>query len=49
LQPLALYPADSMFVDGYLTTPGQPAPEVWQMIEDLGFEIEINYKQPVVQ
>lgn len=49
LQPLALYPADSMFVDGYLTTPGQPAPEVWQMIADLGFEIEFDYKQPFVQ
>lgn len=47
LQPLALYPADSIFVNGYLTTPGQPAQEVWQMIEDLGFTIEIDYKQPV--
>ncbi len=45
LQPLALYPADSMFVDGYLTTPGQPAPEVWQMIADLGFEIEVQYSR----
>ena len=26
LQPLALYPADSVFVNGYLTTPGAPAP-----------------------
>jgi biotin synthase len=42
LQPMALYPADSVFVNGYLTTPGQPAPEVWQMITDLGFEIEIR-------
>jgi biotin synthase len=40
LQPLALYPADSLFVNGYLTTPGQPAPEVWRMIEDLGFTLE---------
>ncbi|WP_447974086.1 biotin synthase BioB [Nitrospira sp. Kam-Ns4a] len=47
LQPLALYPADSLFVGGYLTTPGQPAPEVWQMITDLGFELEVEYKQPV--
>jgi biotin synthase len=47
LQPLALYPADSVFVNGYLTTPGAPAPEVWQMIEDLGFTIEVNYRQPV--
>ena len=42
LQPLALYPADSVFVDGYLTTPGQPAAEVWRMIEDLGFEIQVD-------
>ncbi len=44
LQPLALYPADSVFVNGYLTTPGQPAPEVWRMIEDLGFTIEVDYQ-----
>jgi biotin synthase len=42
LQPLALYPADSVFVNGYLTTPGQPAAEVWRMIEDLGFEIQVD-------
>jgi len=47
LQPLALYPADSVFVNGYLTTPGAPAPEVWGMIEDLGFKIEVDYQQPV--
>jgi len=47
LQPLALYPADSVFVNGYLTTPGAPAPEVWGMIEDLGFRIEVDYRQPV--
>jgi biotin synthase len=47
LQPLALYPADSMFVDGYLTTPGQPAREAWTMIEDLGFEVEVAYERPV--
>jgi len=46
LQPLALYPADSVFVNGYLTTPGAPAPEVWGMIRDLGFSIEVDYKQP---
>lgn len=43
LQPLALYVADSLFVDGYLTTPGQPAPEVWNMISDLGFDLEVTY------
>ena len=47
LQPLALYPADSVFVNGYLTTPGAPAPEVWGMIKDLGFTIEVDYQQPV--
>jgi len=46
LQPLALYPADSVFVNGYLTTPGAPAPEVWGMIRDLGFTIEIDYQVP---
>ncbi|MEW6542651.1 MAG: biotin synthase BioB [Nitrospirota bacterium] len=43
LQPLALYPADSLFIGGYLTTPGQPAPEAWKMIADLGFDIEVDY------
>ncbi len=43
LQPLALYAADSLFVNGYLTTPGQPAPDAWKMITDLGFEIEAEY------
>lgn len=40
LQPLALYPANSLFVNGYLTTPGQKDSEAHRMIEDLGFEIE---------
>jgi biotin synthase len=40
LQPLSLYPANSMFVNGYLTTPGQEASEAHRMIADLGFEIE---------
>lgn len=44
LQPLALYPADSVFVNGYLTTPGQPAPDVWKMVEDLGFEIDVQHQ-----
>ena len=37
------------FVNGYLTTPGQPAPEVWGMIEDLGFKIEVDHQQPVTR
>ena len=40
LQPMSLYPANSIFVNGYLTTPGQRDTEAHRMIEDLGFEIE---------
>jgi biotin synthase len=40
LQPLALYPANAIFVGDYLTTEGQAAEEDWEMVEDLGFEIE---------
>jgi len=40
LQPLALYPANSIFVEGYLTTPGQSAEEAHRMIRDLGFEVD---------
>jgi biotin synthase len=40
LQPLSLYPANSIFVNGYLTTPGQRASDAHRMIEDLGFEID---------
>ncbi len=39
LQPMALYVADSLFVNGYLTTPGDPAHEVEHMLTDLGFEV----------
>jgi biotin synthase len=37
LQPLALYPANSMFVNGYLTTPGAGWEADMRMIDDLGF------------
>jgi biotin synthase len=40
LQPLALYPANSIFVNGYLTTPGQDASDAHRMIADLGFELD---------
>lgn len=35
-----LWPANSLFVDGYLTTPGQHHSDVRQWIEASGFEIE---------
>ncbi|GIW42310.1 MAG: biotin synthase [Candidatus Binatia bacterium] len=39
-QPLALFPANSLFVDGYLTTPGDPAEPTRRMVEALGLEVE---------
>lgn len=40
LQSLALYPANSLFVDGYLATRGDGKAKAYQMIEDAGFEVE---------
>ncbi|HEX2052102.1 MAG TPA: biotin synthase BioB [Actinomycetota bacterium] len=40
LQPLAMYPANAIFLGDYLTTEGQEAEEDYRMISDLGFEIE---------
>ena len=40
LQPLAMYPANAIFIGDYLTTGGQPPDDDYRMIEDLGFEIE---------
>jgi biotin synthase len=40
LQPLTLYPVNSLFVSGYLTTTGQTPEEAWKMIEDMGFDVE---------
>lgn len=39
LQPLALYPANSIFCNGYLTTPGQGYESDLRMIEDAGFRV----------
>jgi biotin synthase len=39
LQPLGLYPANSIFVGDYLTTKGQAPESDYKMIEELGFEI----------
>ena len=42
LQPLSLYAANSLFVGDYLTTTGQDISADHQIIEDLGFEIELH-------
>jgi biotin synthase len=40
LQPLGLYPANSIFVGDYLTSRGQPASADYAMIRDAGFVLE---------
>ena len=40
LQPLGLYPANSIFIGDYLTTAGQSAREDYEMIRDAGFVLE---------
>lgn len=39
-QPLALYAANSIFVEGYLTTSGQSHSDAHQMVEEMGFRVE---------
>ena len=41
MQAMALYPANSIFTTGYLTTGGNQLDEDLAMIRDLGFEIEL--------
>jgi biotin synthase len=41
LQAMALYPANSIFTQGYLTTPGATPSSDHQMIRDAGFELEL--------
>ena len=40
MQHLALYTANSIFIDGYLTTPGQGSDAAIRMVEKEGFEVE---------
>jgi biotin synthase len=40
LEALALWPANSLFVDGYLTTKGKSAVDTYAMIRDAGFVVE---------
>lgn len=40
LQPLGLYPANSIFIGNFLTTEGQESTADHQMLQDLGFEID---------
>jgi biotin synthase len=42
LGALALWPANSLFIEGYLTTKGDDQRETYRMIADAGFEVEGN-------
>jgi biotin synthase len=42
LQPLVLYPCNSIFTNGYLTTGGNTDSEDARMIRDMGFEIHVE-------
>lgn len=42
LQAMALEPANSLFIDGYLLTRGTDAIDTVRMIQDAGFEIELS-------
>jgi len=43
LQALALYPANSLFMDGYLNTTGLSPQATIQLIQDAGFEVDSPY------
>jgi biotin synthase len=47
MQPLGLYPANSIFIGDYLTTPGQAARADLEMIRDAGFVLEKPDGSPV--
>jgi len=47
LQPLGLYPANSIFVGDYLTTPGQAPSADYAMIADMGFVLETPDGDPL--
>jgi biotin synthase len=48
LQPLGLYPANSIFIGDYLTTAGQSAAADFAMIRDAGFVLEGPDGQSIV-
>ena len=45
LQPLGLFAANSIFIGDYLTTSGQDRKHDYQMLEDLGFEIDYDHAE----
>jgi biotin synthase len=47
MQVLGLYPANSIFIGDYLTTPGQAARDDYRMIADAGFVLETPDGDPL--
>jgi len=47
LQPLGLFPANSIFIGDYLTTAGQTVEKDFEMIRDLGFVLEAPDGSPL--
>lgn len=43
LEVMSFYPADSLFLNGYLNTKGSPARKTLQMISDAGFDIVSDF------
>ena len=42
LEPLSLWPANSLFVEGYLTTRGEAVEATYRMIREAGFVVDGN-------
>ena len=45
MEVMALYPANSMFIDGYLNAEGSTASRTIEMIRDAGFTVKTNVEQ----
>ena len=45
MEVMALYPANSMFIDGYLNAEGSAASRTMEMIRDAGFTVKTNVEQ----
>ena len=46
MEAFALWPANSLFVEGYLTTRGDSLADTYRMIREAGFEVDGNPLQP---
>ena len=49
MEVMSLYPANSMFVEGYLNAKGKETTRTLQMIEDAGFSVQTNGEAPIKQ